>query len=434
MICLTNKIKKAGLLFIIATTILFSCNKNVQQFAEPSIAPPATGKTLGETIAATATDSLFYKLIVKGGLLPTINNKAATYTIFVPDNNAMKLFINAISGGLVPLAAPDVVFAGFINSNIPAATAGAIVSYNIVGQSLLSANIPTTFPNFQYPTILNPAPTLSALLRLTTFPSKQNGAWLNTGPLTAVDIVTANGIIHHTAFVTTPPQRFLWDRINSDSTLTYLKAAINRADSGTTAPGTLQGALLNIGANLTVFAPVDEALKLFLTGAIYKGLLPVVTQKLTAAYTAGGLAPADAAALAAVNAPAIAIGQATAFAASPTVFSNPDLFNALSAQTVKGLVVYHVFGNRAFTNNFPTATTYYPTLLNGAIPTHPGLGLTATFGVPFVATATVKGAGNATASNIIINASPLTPDPKGTSDQQYLNGVLHKIDQVLRPQ
>jgi hypothetical protein len=121
-------------------------------------------------------------------------------------------------------------------------------------------------------------------------------------------------------------------------------------------------------------------------------------------------------------------------ASTPTVFSNPALYGVLSAQTVKGIVVYHILGNRAFTNNFPTTTTFYPTLLNGAIPSHPGVGLSAIFGVPFVTSATVKGAGNATAASIVINASPLIPDPSGTSDQHYLNGVLHKITQVLLPQ
>lgn len=429
----SKRIKIDLLLVAAMMVILFSCNKEVEQFTETATETPS-GKALGETIAATPTDSLYYKLVVKAGLVATINNKASTYTMFVPDNNAMKLFINAISGGLVPLAAPDAVFSAFIAANIPAASAVGIVSYNIVGQSLLSAKIPATFPNFQYPTILNPAPTVSVLLRLTTFPSTRNGAWLNNGPLTAVDLVTANGVIHHTAFVTTPPQRYLWSRISTDTALTYLKAAINRADSGTAVPGTLQGALLNIGANLTVFAPTDAAFKTLLRGAIYKALLPLVIQQLTAAYIAGGMMAADAAAKAAIDAPLIAIGQATALASSPAVFSNPALFSALSAQTVKGIVVYHIFGNRAFTNNFPVITTYYPTLLNGGLPTHPGVGLTATFGVPFVTSATIKGVGNATASNIIINSSPLIPDPSGTSDQHYLNGVLHKIDQVLLPQ
>jgi hypothetical protein len=70
-------------------------------------------------------------------------------------------------------------------------------------------------------------------------------------------------------------------------------------------------------------------------------------------------------------------------------------------------------------------------LLNGAIPGHPGIGLQATFTGSFVSSATVKGAANATAAKILINP---TPAPSGTSDQFYLNGVLHKIDQVLLPQ
>lgn len=428
------KILKLNLLPLVALLlVLASCNKDVEQFTETPVTPPS-GKALGETIAATPTDSLYYRLISRAGLLSTINNLATTYTMFVPDNNAMKVFINAISGGLVPLQAPDAVFSGFISTKIPVPSAVGIVSYNITSQSLLSANIGNTFPNLQYPTILNPAPSVSALLRLTTFPTTRNGAWLNNIPITGVDATAANGIIHHTAMVATPPQKFLWDRISSDTTLTYLKAAINRADSGTAAPGTLQGALLNIGANLTVFAPTDSAFKVTITGAVYKGLLPMVIQQLTAAYMGGGMSQSDAAALAATNAPPIAFGQASAIASTPDVFQNPALFSVLTAQTVKGIVVYHVFGNRAYTNNFPTTTTYYPTLLNGGIPSHPGVGLTAVFGVPFVTSATVKGVGNATASNLIINKSPLLPDPVGTSDQNYLNGVLHKIDQVLLPQ
>ena len=402
--------KATFLLFTFITLFLFSCNKNVQQFTEQPLPTPPAGLTLGETIAARPSDSLYFRLITKAGLLPVINNRMATFTMFVPDNTAMKLFINAISGGAVPLAAPDAVFSGFISANIPAASAVGIVSYNITGQALSSSNIPATFPNLQYPTILNPAPSISALLRLTTFPSTRNGAWLNNVPLTAVNLVSANGVIHHTAAVVAPPQRFLWDRINTDIGLTYLKAAINRVDSGTASPGTLQGALLNIGANLTVFAPTDSAFKVILTGAIAKALIGM------------GFPASD------------AITQATIWASTPAVFSNPALFSVLTAQTIKGLVVYHIFGNRAFTNNFPVTTTYYPTLLNSAISIHPGVGLTAAFGMPFVNSATVKGVGNSTAANVIINSSPLTPEPFGTSDQHYLNGVLHKIDQVLLPQ
>jgi len=425
----------------ITLMMLSSCNKEPAEI-KGSVTPPASGISLGATITAAADNSLYLALINRAGLLSTINNTSASYTMFVPGNDAMKAFINVISGGLVPIGAPDDVFIGFIGANIPVPTAYAIVGYNIVPQVVHAADIPATFPNLQYPSIFNPAPQISDLLRLTTFPSTRNGAWINNIPLTAVDIPASNGVIHNSAFLVTPPSSYLWDRINTDPGLTYLKAAVLRADSGTgnpnavpVIPGTLQSGLMNIGANLTLFAPTDSAFRVALTGVIYLGLLPIVTQQLTDAYIGGGMSPADAAAQAAIDAPPIAFTQATQLASTPDVFKNPLLFSSLTAQLVNGILAYHILGSRAFTNNFPTTPTLVHTLLNGAIPTHPGVTLTATFSppFPFVTSATVQGTYNATPSNIIINASPLTPDPFGTSDQHYLNGVLHKIDQVLIP-
>jgi uncharacterized surface protein with fasciclin (FAS1) repeats len=128
---------------------------------------------------------------------------------------------------------------------------------------------------------------------------------------------------------------------------------------------------------------------------------------------------------------ATAQATATVLASSPTVFQNPALYSVLTAQVVQGIVVYHILGNRAFSVNLPTTATNYPTLLNTAIPAHPGVSVQATFGLTGVTAATVQGLGNATASNILINP---TPAPCGTSDQHYINGTIHEIDQVLLPQ
>lgn len=414
MMSVKYKIITPLLLAVLCFIILSACNKQVEQFSEAAPVTP-TGQALGEKLASTPNDSLYYRLIVTAGLQGMINNKSTAFTMFVPDNNAMKIFINALSGGLVPLAAPDAVFSGFITANISKANAAGIVSYNIVPQALPSASIPSTFPNFQYPTILNPAPSVSALLRLTTFPTTRNGAWINNIPLTGAAVAAANGLIYQSAFLVTPPQRFLWDRINTDPGLTYLKAAIIRADSGlaATAPTSLVGALNNIGANLTVFAPTDSAFKAGAQSTIKAGLVAMGVPVGTADI------------------------QATFLASTPDVFNNPLLFSVLTAETVKGLIVYHILGSRAFTNNISTTPINSPTLLNSAISIHPGVTLQAIFGgapaYPFATSATVKGAANATPSNIIINSSPLLPDPFGTSDQHYLNGVLHKIDQVMRP-
>ena len=104
-------------------------------------------------------------------------------------------------------------------------------------------------------------------------------------------------------------------------------------------------------------------------------------------------------------------------------------------------MVYHILsrqsgsfappGVRVFSVNIPTTATSVKTLLNSAIAAHPGLIVQATFApsLPVVVAATVKGAANATASNILISFTP-----PFTSDLHHINGVLHKIDQVLLPQ
>lgn len=400
---------KIGLLLATFGILLFaSCNKGIYDIPEPQVSAP-TGALLGDTLRSNPNDSLYYRLIVRSGLYNTINNKGANYTMFVPDNNGMKIFINAASGGLVPIGAPDAVFSQFITTNISVPNAQAIVAYNTVPQKVPFESVPGNFPNLQYPTIFNPAPSLSALLRLTTFPSRMNGNWVNNIPVLATNMEAANGVIHQTYTVVMPPNRYVWDRINTDPNLTIFKAALQRADSGAVGSASLIAGLANIGANFTVLAPNNEALK-----------------NVISFLTSGALQPTD-----------------------------PDAYfigflgsNQVTTQMIKGIAVYHMFDGfsntaspglsvqrpgRFFSNNMPTTATAYPTLLSSANTTgfaYPAVTLQATFGATGVTAATAKGAFNATPANFIINP---TPDPNGTSDQHYLNGTLHVIDQVLLP-
>jgi uncharacterized surface protein with fasciclin (FAS1) repeats len=342
--------------------------------------------------------------------------------VFAPDNTA--LLASGVSQAVVDA--------------LPAAQVAAIISYHILPQVVRSDSIPTSFPNLEYPSMLNPAPSVSAFLRLTTFLSKRGTTvWINNIPVITPDITAVNGVIHKVARLVAPPSQDLWSRIATDANLTYFKAAVSRADSGVAAGGRLQDALNTavnpaaIASNLTILAPDDIAMKQFLTGS------------LTQAFIARGFPPA--------NAQAAAIGLVTNFgsllisnpAAIPDIPGFPPGIGAQIAAVItptlaKGLVAYHILssqtgsflppGIRAFSVNFPTDATSVKTLLNSAVP-HPGLSVQATFGAAGVTAITVKGAANATASNVVIN-----PFPGGTSDQHYLNGVLHVIDQVLLPQ
>ena len=402
-----NKILKPFLITGLIAFVISSCNKDVEQF--PEIVPPGANPSPGlATVLASSANTLYNAIVIKSGMSATLNDSTRTLTMFVPVNAAVKQAITALTGGLVPSGSPDAAYLGFISSaNFTQQTAVGIVSYNTVPQKINYSTLPAGFPNFQYPSLLNPAPTLSALLRLAIFPSKTNCNFVNNVPIVNAGTPAGNGIIYETGALASPPRRYLWDRINTDPDLTYLKAAIARADEGAAAGSTLTGFLQNIGANFTVFAPTDAAFKTTLTGLIYQTL---IAQSVP---------------------PAIASVQATTLASTTGVFTNPALASVLTPTTVKGIVVYHILGSRAFLNNLPTTQTNFPTLLNGAVAAHPGVGLKVTMSSVMAASATVKGTVNATAANVAVNP---TPEPGGSSDQHYLNGVLHKIDQVLLPQ
>lgn len=389
---LFNSIKISSLLFASSCLIISACNKAPLE-PEPIVLP---AQAVSPTLASLLDNnefSFFKAAVIKAGLLPNLASTTARYTVFAPTNSAFIL-----SG----IPSVDVI------NSLPTATLAGLISYHIVPQTLLAQNISETFPNYEYPTVLNPTTGTAAfnpLVRLTTYPSRRGaGAWVNNVPVTEVNVNAVNGVLHKVYTLISPPSKYLWDSISESSDLTYLKAAVIRADSGVVVAGRLQTALSSFGVNLTILAPTNLAFQTMLTGSIYKALvrqgMPAATAYPTAQY----------------------------LASTPDVFSNPALYGALSSQNVKGILLYHILGTsipgiRVFSVNLPTTTTSIKTLLNKDVAAQ------ATFTGPFVGAATFKGAANSTASKVIIN--PLNPF---ATDQNYINGVIMKIDQVLLPQ
>lgn len=370
---------KTWTLALAASMIGFSaCNKAPEPATPLAPEVPASSTTIAQLLDSPDSSFTFLKAaVVRAGLLTTLQNTGVRFTVFAPDNDAF------IASGI-----PNRTV---INS-LPVANVNALVNYHVIPQIIRASSIPTTFPNFQYPVNINPNPAASPFLRLTSFPSRRsNGAWVNNIPITATDIPAANGIVHKVSRLLTPPSMFLWNQISADPRLVLLKAAIDRADQDPTAPGFLANVLganpnVAIGANFTVFAPDTTAFK---------------------------------------NALSFLSGGALNPSMSNATFAG--FIGTLPITTVKGIVVYHVLGSRAFSNNLPPTLTNVPTLLNTSISAHPGVGVQATlvtvpgFGLA-AASATVKGAANPTAATVT------------TSDLHYINGTMHIINQVLLPQ
>jgi uncharacterized surface protein with fasciclin (FAS1) repeats len=277
-----------------------------------------------------------------------------------------------------------------------------------------------------------PSPNTNPLIRFSSFISRRGAAaWVNNIPVSVPNLaVASNGVIHGIPAILLPPSKNIWETIDTDPQLTYLKAAINRADQAAVVPAdSLRVALKNFGLNATVFAPTDAAFRAFLTGAIAQYLISQGTDPAIAATQAAGL----------VTLAGTTILTNPASIVVPGLPSVGAVLNSVISPTnVKGILVYHVLssqygafappGLRVFSANLPTTPTNVKTLLNTVVTAHPGLTVSASFTGPVATEATVKGALNPTAANIII-----MPPPAMSHDLHQVNGVIHKIDQVLIP-
>jgi uncharacterized surface protein with fasciclin (FAS1) repeats len=336
-------------LIVLVVVVSTSCNKDVP--AAMPIVSTSVGSTIGDILTTNPNFTILRAAVTKAGLLAAVSDKNNQFTVFAPSDAAF------IASG-IPLAA--------INA-LPAASVASIVQYHVIpGRKLMSSAVPTSFPNVQMPTsFIIPAPNTNPLVRFSNFPSRRGDrVWVNNIPVVTPDVNAANGAIHVTAAVVAPPTRVLLDTIAREADMSYLVAAILRADANTPAGSRFQDFLANPLANLTVMAPTNTAFN-----ALFTSLrLP----------------------------------------------ASPASFALLPVTTVQGIVAYHVLVGRAFSPNLPSAATPVPTLLSASLPTAPLLTVDATQGV--------RGARNPSYSKIT------------AVDRHAINGVYHKIDQVLMPQ
>ncbi|ULQ54102.1 fasciclin domain-containing protein [Flavihumibacter fluvii] len=359
--------KYTGLVLI--TLAVFSqitaCNK-IPEVEEIDTTPPP-GATIADIINTDADYSLLKLAASKAGMLEALGNPKATLTLFAPDNDAF-----ALSG----------ISEGVINA-LPAEQLAAILSYHVIPQKIPSTAIPETFPNVEMPTLLQ-LPGAPAIVKMNTFPSRRGtSAFVNNIPIKQADIAASNGVIHNVFALVAPPQKVLLQDIAAEPDLTYLVAAITRADLGMPEGSKFSQLLANPVANFTVFAPNDNAFK-----------------------------------------------AALSFLGFPS--NDISMIQLIPVETLIGLVAYHVHiadfappstitFSRAFSVNFPATpgpVKSFLNVVNYPNPTPP-LVIAATASVS--GGAAVKGYVNPTFSNIV------------AADKHSVNGVYHKIDQVLLP-
>lgn len=416
---------RAQYLAILAALFFFtSCNKDLEQFAAIPTPVYPTGNGVAATLAANANYTMYAALITRAGMTATLNDLTKTFTIYATDNNGMKIFVNAASGGAIPLNAPDATFLGFISTTLPVASAAGIVQYNTIGQKFAHASIGSTFPNYPLVTqiILDPN---QPFVRMNIFPVRGTTySYVNNVPLLSTDMAAANGIIHTAFSIAAPPSATLKTMIAGEATLSYFRAAVARADSGSTGLSKFDS-LLNYGVtNMTVLAPNDAAFQTLIFGLAFQAYLATRPMPYTATDTAIATATGNG-----------------AVAAGPAFLSTNNVSTAL----VKGIVAYHLLASlttstttpyqpniRVFSNNvLGTPGFFIKTLVNGSVAAHPGVMALATYTGPAVTALRFTGLGTfppggAPYSGAAANAI--------TRDKLAVNGVYHILDRVLLPQ
>jgi hypothetical protein len=444
---------------VAAAAVVFSaCNKDLDRFADP-VAPiaPVSSSTISASLAANPNDSLFRRLLLQSGLDSMLANNAQKFTVFATDNNGMKLLINGLSNGAVPVAAPDAVHSGFITSFISQATAASLIRHVIIGQQYTSADFPVGAPNFPLPTLLQLDPINTPFLRSTLCIDKGTPvSYVNNLPIISVDQQASNGVIHRTfslvTALTDPNRPMVKNLIAADATLTYFAAAVARGDVGSTGLGRLDSLMNYAPLNMTVLAPNNTAMIATLKGLAFSTRFKATYDSAVSPTGPAGhvqLSAAAAVAFANTNTPPRVAQANLAIDAGPTT-----ALSIFPIADVRGIVAYHMLARdtgsrtapaiRLFGNNISAAPalTAVNTLLNSSIAIHPGIRATAVFpaGSPVPSSVSIIGLGPL--SNL-----PSVANPTGSSNAPFsgtaanvtganrsaINGVLHVIDRVLIP-
>ncbi|MBL7727754.1 MAG: fasciclin domain-containing protein [Dinghuibacter sp.] len=363
---LMNQVKQ-GMAALLAASVLIlsSCNDKIEDLPGT---PATAGQTLAEKVNTDPNYSILRLALTRTNMMNVLGITGNNLTVFAPDNNAF------IASGLSEATV----------NVLPLTTLTPLVQYHILATRIPSTGFVTSYagnqtPNAQMPTLLQ-LPGGNPLVKMNAFPAK-NGAnsFVNNMPITAADVVTGtNGVMHRIPFILQPPSQVVKQLIAADANLSLFAALVLRGDVGQPAGLTRLDSVMNFGvANVTVFAPNNASIK---------GLIN---------FLSGGAVP--------LGAPdATFIG-----------FINANV----PVATARGLVAYHMLGNRAFSVNLPLTTSTLVTLLGGS--PFPPVTVDRSTAAP-----RLLGAANGPG-----NFSNFT-----ATDRLGVNGVLHVIDRVLLPQ
>jgi uncharacterized surface protein with fasciclin (FAS1) repeats len=187
------------------------------------ILPP--NATVADVVINSAVHETLEGAVIGADLAGTLSDLAGTFTVFAPTDDAF--------------AALDPAVLSILTSNADTKLRRALL-YHVLGAEVMSSD-------------LSDGQTATTLFGqdITVTIDANGGVMINNANVAIADIQTLNGVVHVLDAVILPPNATVADVIINSPDHTTLETAVDEAQ--------LAGALSDLAANYTVFAPNDDA-------------------------------------------------------------------------------------------------------------------------------------------------------------------------------
>ena len=212
-----------SLVYLLLFSVALSCCKKSDTIS--------TGPgTITAQVSSSTNLTLLKSAVIKAGLASTVDGNGS-YTVFAPTDDAF------ISSGIT---------SGVID-NLSGDQLKNILLYHTLTATFLAATLPSG-PN---------AKVITASGDSLFVTKNTNGVYVNGINVTIADLPASNGVIHIISKVLLPATGNIVQVASSDTSLSFLVAAVLRSSTGSTNVA----AILSGPGILTVFAPVNNAFR-----------------------------------------------------------------------------------------------------------------------------------------------------------------------------
>jgi uncharacterized surface protein with fasciclin (FAS1) repeats len=217
--------KKFAAIVLVGSALLTSCKKDNDATVNPLPTPPAPAQPTVVGIAqSNANFSILVAAVQKAGLVNTLSNPSAKFTVFAPTNAAFQ----ALNITEASIAA--------ITSQADINNLAALLTYHVLGAEVRAANVPVS-------------DAVATVNTKNIFAARNaNGVSINGVRVTTADLLASNGVVHVINKVLMPPTQTIAQIVIDGANFSLLERAVITAGLATTLSGP---------GKFTVFAPVN---------------------------------------------------------------------------------------------------------------------------------------------------------------------------------